>query len=78
MIKDVEAWPLELSSFDSVRKFADRVELEGFPINALIANAGLSTLTYARTRDGWEITFVPCKHAVQYPRVDSFTLSDFK
>ena len=79
MIKDVEAWPLELGSFDSVRKFADRVESEGFPINALIANAGLSILTYARTRDGWETTFVPSLHGVQCPRVKSlFTLSGFK
>ena len=59
MITHVEAWPLELGSFDSVRKFADRVELEGFPINALIANAAVRTMTYAKTQDGWETTFVP-------------------
>ena len=63
MIKHVEAWPLELGSFDSVRKFADRVELEGFPINALIANAAVLAMTYTKTQDGWETTFVP-EHAV--------------
>ncbi|KAF8331314.1 uncharacterized protein EI90DRAFT_2995943 [Cantharellus anzutake] len=56
MNKNVEAWPLELGSFDSVRRFADRVESEDFPINALIANAGVATPTYAKTQDGWEIT----------------------
>lgn len=61
MTKDIEAWPLELTSFDSVRKFADRVELEDVPINALICNAAVATGTYAKTQDGWETTFVP-KH----------------
>ncbi|KAF9227183.1 NAD(P)-binding protein [Gyrodon lividus] len=52
--KDIESWPLELGSFDSVRKFADRIEAEGFAMNAFVANAGLSTMTYAKTQDGWE------------------------
>ncbi|KIJ68096.1 hypothetical protein HYDPIDRAFT_107736 [Hydnomerulius pinastri MD-312] len=55
-IKDVASWPLELGSFDSVRKFADRIETEGWTMNALVANAGLSTMTYAKTQDGWETT----------------------
>ncbi|KAN0091303.1 hypothetical protein V8E55_004869 [Tylopilus felleus] len=54
MTKDVEAWPLELSSFNSVRKFADSVESEGFPIDALIANAAVGAPSYAKTEDGWE------------------------
>ncbi|KAG6371262.1 short-chain dehydrogenase [Boletus reticuloceps] len=53
---NIEAWPLELGSFDSVRKFADRIESEGFPINAFIANASIATFTYAKTQDGWETT----------------------
>ncbi|KAF8557655.1 NAD(P)-binding protein [Imleria badia] len=71
MMKDVRAWTLEMGSFDSVRKFADRFESEGFPINAFIANAALSTLTYARTQDGWETTFVPSMHVVQLVIVSS-------
>lgn len=71
MIDDVHVWPLELGSFDSVRTFADRVELEGFPMNALIANAAISTMTYAKTQGGWETTFVPGMHVVRYPPVDS-------
>ncbi|KAH0828016.1 short-chain dehydrogenase [Lanmaoa asiatica] len=55
-INDIQAWPLELGSFDSVRNFTDRVELESFPVNALIANAAVSTMTYAKTQDGWETT----------------------
>ena len=71
MIKDVEAWPLEMGSFDSVRKFADRFDLEGSSINALIANAAVATLTYTRTQDGWETTFVPNNHLVQCFYADS-------
>ncbi|KAF8119710.1 short-chain dehydrogenase [Boletus edulis] len=56
MTNNIEAWPLELGSFDSVRKFADRIESEGFPINAFIANAAVATPTYAKTQDGWETT----------------------
>lgn len=71
MMRGIEAWPLELGSFDSVRKFADRVESEGIPMNAFIANAAVSTMTYMKTQDGWETTFVPSIHFVQCPPVDS-------
>ncbi|KAG9316765.1 hypothetical protein JVU11DRAFT_2827 [Chiua virens] len=53
---NVDVWPLELTSFDSVRKFADRVESEGLSMNALIANAAVSPIVYAKTQDGWEPT----------------------
>ncbi|KAH7888900.1 short-chain dehydrogenase [Phlebopus sp. FC_14] len=52
----IESWPLELGSFDSVRKFADRVDAEGISVNAFIANAGISTFKYGQTQDGWEST----------------------
>ncbi|KAG6377252.1 short-chain dehydrogenase [Boletus reticuloceps] len=51
---NIEAWSLELGSFDSVRKFADRIQSEGFPINAFIANASIATFTYVKMQDGWE------------------------
>lgn len=76
MTKDVEAWPLELSSFNSVRKFADSVESEGFPIDALIANAAVGAPSYAKTEDGWETAFVLRLHLVQLFRPDS--LSSFR
>jgi NAD(P)-dependent dehydrogenase (short-subunit alcohol dehydrogenase family) len=63
---DIEAWPLELGSFDSVRKFADQVEQEDLTIDALIANAGLSTMTFMKTQDGWETTFVYTQHRTIY------------
>lgn len=57
-IRGIEAWSLEQDSFESVRKFADRIELERISVNAFIANAAVSTSTYVRTQDGWETTFV--------------------
>ncbi|KAG1870270.1 hypothetical protein DFJ58DRAFT_45026 [Suillus subalutaceus] len=53
----IESWPLELSSFDSVRSFVDNFEAKGHTANVLIANAGLSTMKYAKTPDGYETTF---------------------
>jgi NAD(P)-dependent dehydrogenase (short-subunit alcohol dehydrogenase family) len=53
----IESWPLELSSFDSVRSFVDKFEAKGHAVNVLIANAGISTLKYAKTPDGYETTF---------------------
>ncbi|KAG2756283.1 NAD(P)-binding protein [Suillus brevipes Sb2] len=53
----IESWPLELSSFDSVRSFVDNFEAKGCTANVLIANAGISTTKYAKTSDGYETTF---------------------
>ncbi|KAG0700362.1 short-chain dehydrogenase [Suillus ampliporus] len=53
---DIESWPLELSSFDSVRSFVNRFEAKGCTVDALIANAGVATGTYAKTPDGYETT----------------------
>ncbi|KAH7921754.1 NAD(P)-binding protein [Leucogyrophana mollusca] len=51
----VSAWPLDLDSFDSVRAFVDRFESEGGgKVDALVANAGIASGTYAKTQDGWE------------------------
>ncbi|KAG0694077.1 short-chain dehydrogenase [Suillus ampliporus] len=53
---DIESWPLELSSFDSVRSFVNRFEVKGCTVDALIANAGVATEKYAKTPDGYETT----------------------
>lgn len=52
----IESWPLELSSFDSVRSFVNNFEAKGCTTNALIANAGIATMQYAKTPDGYETT----------------------
>ncbi|KAG0707119.1 short-chain dehydrogenase [Suillus ampliporus] len=54
---DIESWPLELSSFDSVRSFVTRFEAKGCTVDVLIADAGVSTRKYAKTSDGYETTF---------------------
>ncbi|OJA16309.1 hypothetical protein AZE42_03380 [Rhizopogon vesiculosus] len=52
----IDSWPLELSSFDSVRSFADRFDVEGPEhLDVLVANAGTFTLVYTQTQDDWEI-----------------------
>ncbi|KAG1870212.1 short-chain dehydrogenase [Suillus subalutaceus] len=53
----IESWPLELCSFDSVRSFVDHFEAKGCIANVLIANAGISTMKYTKTPDGYETTF---------------------
>ncbi|KIK33978.1 hypothetical protein CY34DRAFT_98729 [Suillus luteus UH-Slu-Lm8-n1] len=52
----IESWPLELCSFDSVSSFVDKFEAKGCTANVLIANAGISTLKYKKTPDGYEAT----------------------
>lgn len=52
--------PLDLTSLDSVRGFAQAVieRLDGTPIDALVLNAGTQTSDLKqRTRDGFELTF---------------------
>ncbi|KAG1752839.1 hypothetical protein EDB19DRAFT_1903226 [Suillus lakei] len=56
-ISTIDARPLELGSFESVVQFVNQFEEEGFQINALVANAGMSTTQYSRTVDGWETTY---------------------
>ncbi|OJA20356.1 hypothetical protein AZE42_14129, partial [Rhizopogon vesiculosus] len=52
----IESWPLELTSFDSVRSFVNNFEAKGCTVDALIANAGVFTRNYAKTSDGYETT----------------------
>jgi len=52
--KDVECWPLELSSFASVIAFADRFEKDGGQLDILVANAAMALFDYSQTPDGHE------------------------
>lgn len=52
----LDSWPLDLSSFDNVRSFADRFVAEGPErLNVLVANAGTFNPVYTRTQDDWEV-----------------------
>ncbi|KAI6029815.1 hypothetical protein BKA83DRAFT_4223497 [Pisolithus microcarpus] len=53
----METWPLEMSSFDSVRAIADRLAVrEDNQLNVLVANAGVLLDAFDNTQDGWELT----------------------
>ena len=54
--EDIITLPLDLSSMDSVRSFADAVKALGFPIDSLLCNAGISS-TPGRTVDGLDMVF---------------------
>lgn len=52
-------WALDLSSFASIRAFADRFEREGRKrLDLLVLNAGINTEKYAKTEDGYESVYV--------------------
>lgn len=54
----VLVWPLDLESFASVQTFAARahkyVVTDGGRLDIAIMNAGIASVEYAVTRDGWE------------------------
>ncbi|TCD63915.1 hypothetical protein EIP91_004762 [Steccherinum ochraceum] len=53
----VECWPLELTSFASVRAFVDRFEREGGDrLDIALISAGMATTEYSLTEDGYETT----------------------
>ncbi|KAH7923134.1 short-chain dehydrogenase [Leucogyrophana mollusca] len=55
---DVISWPLELTSFDSVRVFVDKFEGESDRrIDTLVANASVFKHGFTKTTDGWETSF---------------------
>ena len=50
-----ECWPLDLADFKSVSAFADRFEKEGGGrLDILLENAGVVTIKFDSTKDGWE------------------------
>eukprot|EP00878_Enallax_costatus_P016154 GHUV01016944.1.p1 GENE.GHUV01016944.1~~GHUV01016944.1.p1 ORF type:complete len:408 (+),score=106.41 GHUV01016944.1:160-1383(+) len=53
---NVEYMECDLSSFRSIRSFAESFQSRGLPLHGLINNAGLQTPPDATTDDGFEIT----------------------
>jgi NAD(P)-dependent dehydrogenase (short-subunit alcohol dehydrogenase family) len=54
---DLSVLPLDLASLASVREAARRLRSTRDRLDLLIANAGLGWVPYARTADGFELTF---------------------
>lgn len=55
----VEAWPLELDEFASIKTFVDRFEEDGDDLDLFVQNAAVATGVYALTQDGYESSYVP-------------------
>lgn len=58
--EDVLCWPLELTSFASVKCFVARFEhhRDGC-LDIMVLNAAMATLEYGLTTDGFESTYAP-------------------
>jgi len=54
---NVEVMKLDLSSFASVREFAEEFRKKSIPLNLLINNAGLFLTSYTKTEEGFESQF---------------------
>ncbi|KAL1923792.1 uncharacterized protein VTP21DRAFT_8772 [Calcarisporiella thermophila] len=54
--QNVEAWPVELTSFKSVRELAARFLKTGKPLDILVNNAGIAAGKFVMTEDGFEST----------------------
>lgn len=54
---EVEVWPLDLASLQSVRTFADKFLASGDRLDLLINNAGLMAIPENRTKEGFEMQF---------------------
>lgn len=59
-----ELLPLDLADLESVRRFADAIGTRG-PIDALVLNAGLQTVSEQRSAQGYELTFAT-NHLAHY------------
>jgi len=51
----VEVWQLDLADFASVKAFVEKVNKELARLDIVIENAGLTTMKYNTTKDGWEV-----------------------
>jgi retinol dehydrogenase 12 len=51
---NIEVWTLDLSSFESVRRFAKRCDDELERIDILLENAAVQVGDWSVTNDGWE------------------------
>ncbi|MCG8632683.1 MAG: oxidoreductase [Desulfobacterales bacterium] len=52
---DIRLLPLDLSSLDSIREFADRIKGDCDRLDLLINNAGVMIPPYGKTADGFEL-----------------------
>lgn len=52
----IQVWKLEMSSFQSVKDFAKRVQNELTEVDTVVLNAGLWNKDYVKSADGWEET----------------------
>ncbi|KAK7025040.1 hypothetical protein R3P38DRAFT_3316638 [Favolaschia claudopus] len=50
----IEVWELDMASFSSVRKFAERANSDLQRLDGAILNAGISSYQWGLTNDGWE------------------------
>ncbi|KAF7509384.1 hypothetical protein GJ744_008107 [Endocarpon pusillum] len=58
---DIQVWPLDMSDFSSVKRFADRVNQELPRLDAAILNAGQTNRTWSKVSAGngpWEMTLM--------------------
>jgi NAD(P)-dependent dehydrogenase (short-subunit alcohol dehydrogenase family) len=58
---DIQVWPLDMSDFSSVKKFADRVNKELPRLDVAILNAGQSNPKWSKVSDAngpWEMTLM--------------------
>lgn len=58
---DVQVWPLDMSDFDSIKQFVDRVNSELSRLDAAILNAGTITRPYQQVSEkngSWEMTLM--------------------
>ncbi|KAK2743806.1 hypothetical protein FQN57_004743 [Myotisia sp. PD_48] len=55
-IARIHIWPLDMSSYDSVKSFAERVDSQVSRLDIALLNAGTFRKTYTRSMEGWEST----------------------
>ncbi|KAJ7483219.1 hypothetical protein FB451DRAFT_1393347 [Mycena latifolia] len=51
-----ELWLIDLADFASVKRFAERFELDGGRLDLLVENAAVGPFKYEPTKDGWELS----------------------
>ncbi|KAG8761676.1 hypothetical protein FRC14_000060 [Serendipita sp. 396] len=51
----VDVWELDMASFESVKTFANKCKTELKRIDIFLANAGVNSLDWTTTGDGWEV-----------------------
>ncbi|KAJ7663850.1 hypothetical protein DFH06DRAFT_1087663 [Mycena polygramma] len=51
-----ELWIIDLASFDSVKRFADKFERDGGRLDILVENAAIGRAKPELTKDGWDVS----------------------